>query len=74
MKLFDVRGAIKRGNRLYEIQKYIVDKTPMDAIAQYRKKHPHAKCLQVHYKYDIQSPTDSQIIFTNLQIKRLDKH
>ena len=69
MKLFDVRGTIKCGHRLYEVQKYIVDRTPVDAVTQYRKEHPNAKCLQVHYKYDVQSPVDPQILFTNLQKK-----
>ena len=69
MKLFDVRGTIKCGHRLYEVQKYIVERTPLDAVTQYRKEHPHAKCLQVYYKYDVQSPVDPQIIFTNFQKK-----
>lgn len=72
MKLFEIHGTVKCGHRLYELQKYVIADTPMDAVAQYRKEHPHAKCLRVHYKYDINSPTDTQIIFTSCQIKRVD--
>lgn len=68
MKLWDVNGTIKCGHRLYNVQKFIIADNAMDAVAMYRKEHPQAKCLQVHFKYELQK-AEPQIIFTNLRKK-----
>jgi hypothetical protein len=65
MKCYAGRGCIRCGHRVYSISKIIIANSPEQALELFLTEHPHAKRIQICFKYDVTTPQTPQIICTN---------